>query len=79
MMEDTESQELDVSALNLQPDENDNEPNKFVDSSHYNHYHHYNPTTEQHNRVCKEPNFYSTDKYLYATAVWKGDRWSQGG
>ena len=33
MMEDTESQELDVSALNLQPDENVNEPNKFVDSS----------------------------------------------
>ena len=32
-MEDTESQELDVSALNLQPDENVNEPNKFVDSS----------------------------------------------
>ena len=33
MMEDTESQELDVSALNLQPDGNVNEPNKFVDSS----------------------------------------------
>ena len=33
MMEDTESQELDVSALNLQPDENVNEPNKFVDLS----------------------------------------------
>ena len=32
MMEDTESQELDVSALNLQPDANVNEPNTFVDS-----------------------------------------------
>ena len=32
MMEDTESQELDVSALKLQPDANVNEPNKFVDS-----------------------------------------------
>ena len=73
MMEDTESQELDVSALNLQPDANVNEPNKFLDSSEDT------ITTQQHNRVCKEPNFYSTDKYLYATAVWKGDRWSQGG
>ena len=45
MMEDTESQELDVSSLNLQPDANVNEPKKFVDSSEDN------ITTQQQNNM----------------------------